>query len=279
MKKTHGVLSLLGWGLFLPCGAILARYLRHMEPLWYYLHVVIQFLGFILGIAAIVVGLSLNHRLQAHITSHKTIGIFVLVFAILQVFLITLASLTMLKFYYARAEIHTAPACIIWLLSPQVMAFFARPSKDSKNRKYWNLYHFWIGRIAIFLAAVNIVLGIHIGGEGSAWKIGYGFILGFIITTCMVLEALSRLRRSNDPAFPPNFQMNNIQHVIWRKARLSELIFTVQKGFFFFFLLSNVSPYTSLMLFWFLIQSLSVEQGRILLPFHTYFCSVAIKNL
>lgn len=94
------------------------------------------------------------------------------------------------------------------------MAFFARPSKDSKNRKYWNLYHFWIGRIAIFLAAVNIVLGIHIGGEGSAWKIGYGFILGFIITTCMVLEALSRLRRSNDPAFPPNFQMNNIQHVI-----------------------------------------------------------------
>lgn len=85
MKKTHGALSVLGWGLFLPCGAIFARYLRHREPLWYYLHVVIQFMGFIIGIAAVVVGLSLNHRLQDHIVAHKTIGIFVLVFTILQV--------------------------------------------------------------------------------------------------------------------------------------------------------------------------------------------------
>lgn len=101
-------------------------------------------------------------------------------------------------------------ACIIYSFSTQVMAFFARPSKDSKNRKYWNLYHFWMGRIAIFLAAVNIVLGIHIGDAGSAWKIGYGFVLGFILMSCIVLEALSRLRRSNAAAYPSNFQMNDI---------------------------------------------------------------------
>lgn len=108
MKKTHGVLSLLGWGLFLPCGAILARYLRHKEPLWYYLHVTIQFIGFILGVAAIVVGLSLDHRLHAHITAHKTLGIFVLVFAILQVCLLTLAFLTQLNANQPRNHVKVA---------------------------------------------------------------------------------------------------------------------------------------------------------------------------
>lgn len=85
MKKTHGALSVLGWGLFLPYGAIVARYLRHRDPLWYYIHLVIEFLGFILGVAAAVVGLSLSHMLQVDIVGHKTIGIFVLVLSILQV--------------------------------------------------------------------------------------------------------------------------------------------------------------------------------------------------
>lgn len=175
MKKTHGALSVLGWGLFLPYGAIVARYLRHRDPLWYYIHLVIEFLGFILGVAAAVVGLSLSHMLQVDIVGHKTIGIFVLVLSILQ-----------------------------------VLAFFARPSKDSKNRKYWNWYHSWSGRTAIFLAAVNIILGIHIGDAGPGWKIGYGFVLGLTLIACIFLETMSRLRGFDDHKFPQAFQMNGI---------------------------------------------------------------------
>lgn len=78
-------MALLGWGLFLPLGAIIARYLKHKESLWYYLHVVIQFIGFLLGVAAVVVGLSLDNKLHAFIPAHKGIGIFVLVITILQV--------------------------------------------------------------------------------------------------------------------------------------------------------------------------------------------------
>lgn len=175
-KKTHGALSVIGWGLFLPYGAILARYLKHKDPLWFYLHVVIQFLSFFIGLAAVVVGVSLNNRLHADIQAHKTIGIFVLVLTILQ-----------------------------------VMAFFARPNKDSKRRKYWNWYHSWTGRTAIFLAAVNMMLGIHMGDAGRGWKIGYGFLLGLSLFACVVLEALSRLRRSkNEAPFHPDFQMNTI---------------------------------------------------------------------
>ncbi|KAK6142705.1 hypothetical protein DH2020_023053 [Rehmannia glutinosa] len=84
-RRTHGTLALLGWGLFLPVGAILARYLRHKDSLWYYLHVGFQFIGFLLGVAALVVGLSLNNELHAYIPAHKGIGIFVLVLTILQV--------------------------------------------------------------------------------------------------------------------------------------------------------------------------------------------------
>ncbi|KAL3604214.1 hypothetical protein D5086_005073 [Populus alba] len=45
MKKNHEVLGTLAWGLFLPSGAIVARYLKHKEPLWYYLHAEIGFLS------------------------------------------------------------------------------------------------------------------------------------------------------------------------------------------------------------------------------------------
>lgn len=83
--KTHGLLGLIGWGLILPVGAIVARYFRHLDPLWYYLHVVIQFIGFSIGVAAVVIGRSLYDRLHANIPTHRNIGIFVLVLSILQV--------------------------------------------------------------------------------------------------------------------------------------------------------------------------------------------------
>ncbi|CAI9101139.1 OLC1v1038398C1 [Oldenlandia corymbosa var. corymbosa] len=176
MKKAHGVLSLLGWGLFLPIGVICGRYLRHREPLWYYVHVVIEFIGFILGVAAAVIGISLNNKLHVHVVGHKTIGVFVLVLSILQ-----------------------------------VIAFFARPSKDSKKRRYWNWYHHWTGRLVIFLAVTNVFLGIHVGDAGPAWKIAYGILLGLGLISCIILEALTRMKRFDQPEFPhPTFQMNSM---------------------------------------------------------------------
>ncbi|KAG8363254.1 hypothetical protein BUALT_Bualt19G0003100 [Buddleja alternifolia] len=176
-KRTHGTLGLLGWGLFLPVGAILARYLKHKDNLWYYLHVIIQFIGFLLGVAAVIVGLSLKHKLHASIPAHKGIGIFVLVLAVLQ-----------------------------------VCAFFWRPSKDSKYRKFWGWYHNWLGRFCLFFGAVNIALGIHIAGSVEAWKIGYGFLVGSVLVTVIVLETLLRLKRLGDTDKPPAFSMASLHH-------------------------------------------------------------------
>lgn len=98
-------------------------------------------------------------------------------------------------------------------IDAQVLAFFLRPSTDSKKRRYWNWYHHWVGRISLFFGAVNIVLGIQIGEAGNAWKIGYGFILGSVLVSCIVLEVLLMLKRKDKPSAPPpppNFQMNDI---------------------------------------------------------------------
>lgn len=83
--RTHGILGLLGWGLILPVGAIVARHLKHRDPLWYELHVAIQFVGFIIGIAAVAVGRSVYDRIHANSPTHRGIGIFVLALSILQV--------------------------------------------------------------------------------------------------------------------------------------------------------------------------------------------------
>ncbi|GKU96644.1 hypothetical protein SLEP1_g9855 [Rubroshorea leprosula] len=175
-KRDHGILAIIGWGLILPVGAIVARYLRHKDPLWFYLHAGIQLVGFIIGLAAVLVGIQLYNRIDADIPAHKGIGIFVLVLSILQ-----------------------------------VLAFFLRPNKDSKIRIYWNWYHHWSGRMALFFGALNVVLGIHYGEAKNDWKIGYGFLVGIILVAVIVLEALACLRRSRKPSLPSSsFQMNPI---------------------------------------------------------------------
>lgn len=90
-----------------------------------------------------------------------------------------------------------------------MLAFFLRPHKDSKNRRYWNWYHHWFGRIALFFGTLNIVLGIHYANAGNEWKIGFGFVLGIVLFSCIVLEVLLRMRRPKELPPPPDFQMNS----------------------------------------------------------------------
>jgi membrane protein YdbS with pleckstrin-like domain len=85
MRKNHGIIGIIGWGLILPVGAIVARYFKHKEPLWFYLHSIIQFVGFAFGLATVLLGLQLYSQMHVHIPAHRGIGIFVLVLSILQV--------------------------------------------------------------------------------------------------------------------------------------------------------------------------------------------------
>lgn len=93
----------------------------------------------------------------------------------------------------------------------QILAFFLRPKKDAKIRIYWNWYHHWFGRIALFFGALNIVLGIHVGSAGTTWKIGFGFMITLILVAVIILETLSCMKTSEKSNPPPSFQMNPIQ--------------------------------------------------------------------
>ncbi|XP_021760303.1 cytochrome b561 and DOMON domain-containing protein At3g61750-like [Chenopodium quinoa] len=167
MKRSHGILGIIGWGLILPCGAMIARFLKQKEPLWFYLHTIIQIVGFLIVLAGVVVGQTLNNQIHADVAAHRGIGYFALTLTIIQ-----------------------------------VLAFFIRPDKESKIRRLWAAYHRWFGVITLFFGALNIVLGFQVGGAGSEWKIGYGFLLGIILVTAIVLQVLSKFKSSEKPAQP-----------------------------------------------------------------------------
>ncbi|XLR42429.1 hypothetical protein HN51_020622 [Arachis hypogaea] len=160
MRKNHGIVGIIGWGLILPIGVIIARYFRHKDPLWFYFHAAIQFVGFTFGLVTIILGLQLYTKMNAHISAHRGIGIFVFVLSILQ-----------------------------------ILALFLRPNKDSKIRRIWNLYHNWFGRLAMLFATMNIVLRIQAAGAGKEWKIGYGILFGITVVVAIVLEVLAYLKR------------------------------------------------------------------------------------
>ncbi|CAB4321395.1 unnamed protein product [Prunus armeniaca] len=90
-------------------------------------------------VARVVCGFVLNNKLNADVSTHKALGIIILVLGCLQ-----------------------------------VMAILVRPEKESKTRKYWNWYHQGVGRILIIFAIANVFYGIHLGEKGKAWNAGYG---------------------------------------------------------------------------------------------------------
>ena len=85
MKRWHGLLSMMSWGVLLPMGMMLARYFRRQDPYWFYGHMAIQGIGFLVGIAAVVIGFRLNDDGLKNIDVHKAIGISILTMASLQV--------------------------------------------------------------------------------------------------------------------------------------------------------------------------------------------------
>ncbi|XP_031504882.1 cytochrome b561 and DOMON domain-containing protein At3g61750 [Nymphaea colorata] len=175
LKRSHGILAILGWGVLLPIGVIIARYCKKWDPLWYYLHAAIQCLGFTIGLATVIAGGVLYQKLKVNIPTHRGIGIFVFVLSVLQ-----------------------------------VTAIFLRPHKDAKIRKYWNWYHHWVGRTALLLAAANIFIGIHVGKPGKSWKIGYGFNLAFLFLAVIFLEVILWIRRFKKSSGSPTPQMHPV---------------------------------------------------------------------
>ncbi|KAE8803868.1 cytochrome b561 and DOMON domain-containing protein [Hordeum vulgare] len=159
-RNLHGVLNAVGWGVLIPLGAMIARYLRVFEaadPAWFYLHITCQISGYVLGVAGWGLGLKLGSESKGlTYSTHRNIGIAIFCLATLQVF-----------------------------------ALFLRPDKKNKYRVYWNAYHHSVGYSVIVLAAVNIFKGLNILKPVTGWKTSYIVILATLAGVALVLEAIT----------------------------------------------------------------------------------------
>ncbi|CAL4938054.1 unnamed protein product [Urochloa decumbens] len=159
-KNIHGVLNTVAWGILIPTGAIIARYLRVFEsadPAWFYLHIGFQCSGYILGVAGWGLGLKLGS---------ESVGIT----------------------YHPHRNIGIAIFCLATL---QVFALLLRPDKKNKYRFYWNIYHHSVGYSVIVLAAVNIFKGLDILKPATGYKTAYIVVLATLGGVALCLEAIT----------------------------------------------------------------------------------------
>ncbi|KAI5071598.1 hypothetical protein GOP47_0013849 [Adiantum capillus-veneris] len=88
LKGAHGIINTLSWGILLPLGAIVARYLRQvpaLDNIWFYVHVPCQLLGYLLGTMGWAIGMRLLALSSAVRVTHRNIGIALFAMATIQV--------------------------------------------------------------------------------------------------------------------------------------------------------------------------------------------------
>ncbi|KAH1197230.1 Cytochrome b561 and DOMON domain-containing protein [Glycine max] len=160
LRNVHGVLNTISWGVLMPIGVILARYLKAFDglgPTWFQLHRACQSLAFLMGIAGFGTGLYIGNHYGIHNAPHRCVGITLLCLAITQV----------------------------------CLAVFLRPKKDHKYRMFWNIFHYIVGYSIIALAVWNVFKGFDILNAQNIWKKTYvGSIISLAIIA-VVLEVIT----------------------------------------------------------------------------------------
>lgn len=131
-KVLHGVLMMIGWGVLLPAGVLIARYLKWKGPLWLKLHIGLQISGLAFGLAGLVLALVQFGPFGGSLGGHSLMGLLVSVLGLLQ-----------------------------------LINGFLRPKKGgrvagavpSPRRRAWQVFHKGLGWLALALAVPTMVTG------------------------------------------------------------------------------------------------------------------------
>ncbi|KAI0513391.1 hypothetical protein KFK09_009411 [Dendrobium nobile] len=161
LRDAHGVLSVIGWGILLPIGVITVRYFKtfpFQKREWFLLHSSCQITAYVLGTTAWAIGLALlgSSKYYYTILSHRIIGILIFCLATLQ-----------------------------------MMALWLKPKRKDKYRKYWSIYHHFVGYSLIALVIVNIFKGFNILRPPPKWRWGYIGILSSIAGVFLIMEIIT----------------------------------------------------------------------------------------
>ncbi|XXG90566.1 hypothetical protein AAC387_Pa12g2299 [Persea americana] len=157
VRKVHGALNIIGWGTLLPVGIIFPRYFKKFpfaDQRWFRGHLTCQLLAFVIGTIGWALGISLGGASKNYtFKTHRIIGI-------------TIYSLATL----------------------QILALWLRPKQNDDYRKYWHIYHHFVGYALFSLIIVNIFQGISILRPAIIWKRVYVGILCFLGLIVLFLE-------------------------------------------------------------------------------------------
>uniref|UniRef100_A0A2N9J5F5 Cytochrome b561 and DOMON domain-containing protein n=2 Tax=Fagus sylvatica TaxID=28930 RepID=A0A2N9J5F5_FAGSY len=171
LKNVHGVLCAVSWGIMMPIGVMIARYMKLLngaDPAWFYIHVTCQSLGYLVGIIGWGTGMYLGAQSSGiQYKGHRCIGITVFCLATTQV----------------------------------LVGMLLRPKKDHKYRIFWNIFHYCIGYGTIILSIWNVFKGIGILEPGKKWKEGYMSFIIALACLALIFEAIkwySVLRRKKN---------------------------------------------------------------------------------
>ncbi|KAM6580500.1 hypothetical protein CsatA_004274 [Cannabis sativa] len=159
-RTVHGILNMVGWGILLPVGVIVARYFRKFPVRWNHwfgVHLGCQIVGYILGTTGWGIGLWLG-RASRHYTfkTHRLLGIFIFTFTTLQ-----------------------------------MLALRLRPKPHDDYRKYWDMYHHFLGYALLAVISVNMFQGIAILKPNTTWKWAYIAILAALGVATLTLEIVT----------------------------------------------------------------------------------------
>ncbi|KAJ7964735.1 Cytochrome b561 and DOMON domain-containing protein [Quillaja saponaria] len=161
LRLVHGIINGISWGILLPIGAVLARYLRHIQalgPAWFYVHAIIQLFAFFLGTTGFAIG-------------------------------IRLGDLSPGVQYGLHRKLGFATFCLGGL---QTLALLFRPKTTNKFRKYWKSYHHFVGYACVVLGVVNVFQGFEVMGVSRSYaKLSYCLGLSTLIGVCVALEVNS----------------------------------------------------------------------------------------
>ncbi|KAG0457990.1 hypothetical protein HPP92_023147 [Vanilla planifolia] len=161
LRDAHGVLSVIGWGIIMPAGILIVRYFRSFpfqRQEYFLLHASCQLSAYVVGTTAWGIGLALlgSTRYYKTIMGHRVIGVLVFCLATLQ-----------------------------------MMALWLKPKKRDKYRRYWSIYHHFVGYSLVALTVVNIFKGFKILKPPPKWRWVYVAILASIGCAVLVLEIIT----------------------------------------------------------------------------------------
>eukprot|EP00658_Telonema_sp_P-2_P031414 TRINITY_DN23507_c0_g1_i1.p1 TRINITY_DN23507_c0_g1~~TRINITY_DN23507_c0_g1_i1.p1 ORF type:complete len:358 (-),score=39.08 TRINITY_DN23507_c0_g1_i1:141-1214(-) len=168
---AHGSLMLIGWGLLLPVGVILAKCLKHREgALWFQLHRGIQCFGLVLALAGWIIALDKFEVLdntEGHDDSFDS------------------------NYSHAIMGCVTMAIGLLQPLNALIRPDAPEPGEDGTClRSIWEVVHKGLGYVALILAVLTISVGTTLLpkiDDQERFQIAYGCIGGLLLITLILV--------------------------------------------------------------------------------------------